>query len=224
MTLYLSRLQKRRDVSLDAVRALIEPPEAGRRSDADHRLLWSLFAGDPAAERDFLWRADGQGGYLVLSARPPGNAPFFEPPETRAFAPDLRAGDRLAFQLRANATKDRAGNGRGRRVDVVMDALHGVPKDQRAAQRMDLARQAAQTWLEGQGQRGGFAPDEVSVEDYSVLQMPRLPNRKGRPRFGVLDLVGTLNVNDPETFLARLGQGFGRAKAFGCGLMLIRRA
>jgi CRISPR system Cascade subunit CasE len=33
-----------------------------------------------------------------------------------------------------------------------------------------------------------------------------------------------LTVRNPASFLATLGQGFGRARAFGCGLMLIRRA
>jgi len=37
-------------------------------------------------------------------------------------------------------------------------------------------------------------------------------------------MTGALEIADPAAFLARLAQGFGRAKAFGCGLMLIRRA
>jgi CRISPR system Cascade subunit CasE len=41
--------------------------------------------------------------------------------------------------------------------------------------------------------------------------------------FGVLDISGVLEVHDPDRFLLRLAQGFGRARAFGCGLMLIRR-
>ena len=38
------------------------------------------------------------------------------------------------------------------------------------------------------------------------------------------DLTGEIAVTDPKAFLAKLAQGFGRAKGFGCGLMLIRRA
>jgi len=38
-------------------------------------------------------------------------------------------------------------------------------------------------------------------------------------------LVGwVLTVEDPPLFLVALAAGFGRARAFGCGLMLIRRA
>ena len=43
-------------------------------------------------------------------------------------------------------------------------------------------------------------------------------------RFSVLDFTGVLEVRDPAAFLAAIARGFGRAKAFGCGLMLIRRA
>jgi CRISPR system Cascade subunit CasE len=39
----------------------------------------------------------------------------------------------------------------------------------------------------------------------------------------VLDLSGALTVTDPTLFLEKLSGGFGRAKAFGLGLMLIRR-
>ena len=41
--------------------------------------------------------------------------------------------------------------------------------------------------------------------------------------FGVLDISGVLIVEDPVRFLAAQAAGFGRARAFGCGLMLIRR-
>ena len=37
-------------------------------------------------------------------------------------------------------------------------------------------------------------------------------------------ILALIEVTDPPAFLARLAAGFGRAKAFGCGLMLIRRA
>ena len=42
--------------------------------------------------------------------------------------------------------------------------------------------------------------------------------------FSTLDFDGILTVNDPAAFLLALSRGFGAAKAYGCGLMLIRRA
>ncbi len=231
MTLYLSRLTLSRAPSVAALGSLIDPDAAGHREDAHHRLLWSAFAGDPAATRDFLWRAEGRGAFTVLSSRPPGDSPLFDPPAVKAFAPDLTPGDRVAFVLRANATRtvksdEPAPNGKRRRKhrDVVMEALYPVRED-RAGHRMALARTAAATWLEGQGSRHGFAVQDVEVQDYSVRALPmHSGRRRDQPQFGILDLSGTIRIADPEAFLAQLATGFGRAKAFGCGLMLVRRA
>ncbi|WP_116133448.1 type I-E CRISPR-associated protein Cas6/Cse3/CasE [Tropicimonas sp. IMCC34043] len=231
MSLYLSRLSISRDPAVSTLDALLEPRERGRRSDAHHRLLWTAFAGDPEAKRDFLWRGEGKGRFLTLSARHPGDSPFFDPPEVKAFAPDLARGDQLFFTLRANATRtertgEMSGGGkeRKRHIDLVMDALYPL-KEGRAEARMQAAQSAGQGWLAGQGARNGFVLDEVTVGDYSVHALPaHSGRRKGQPQFGILDLTGKLTVTDPAAFLARLAAGFGRAKAFGCGLMLIRRA
>jgi CRISPR system Cascade subunit CasE len=147
---------------------------------------------------------------------------LFEPPEVKTFAPELAPGARLAFALRANATRDRKDAGR---VDVVMDALHGVPKGARAPERMAIAQREGAAWLSRQGEVAGFHPIATAIEDYSVAALPgHRRSRRGQPQFGILDMTGTLEVTEPAAFLARLAQGFGRAKAFGCGLMLVRRA
>ncbi len=228
MTLYLSRLGITRDPAVATLGALLDPAERGRGLDAHHRLIWSAFAGDPDATRDFLWRAEGKGRFLTLSPRPPSAGIVFDPPEVKDFAPDLRPGDRLAFTLRANVTRtvktgEMSANGRQkkRHVDLVMDALP-PPGPGRAEARMDAAQRVAESWLAGQGARAGFRPDSVAAGDYSVTEVPRAG---AKPlRFGILDLSGVLTVTEPAAFLPALAHGFGRAKAFGCGLMLIRRA
>jgi CRISPR system Cascade subunit CasE len=221
--MYLSRLTVRRAPDVAALGALIDPADDGARMDAHHRLIWSAFAGDPGARRDFLWRDMGRGGFLVLSPRPPGTSALFEAPEVQDFAPSLASGDRLSFLLRANATRTvTEADGRKRHRDVVMEALRPVPKGARAEARTELAQAAGRRWLEGQGERAGFAVREARVDAYRVVVPPGKGAR--RPRFGVIDLEGEVEVADPAAFLARLVQGFGRAKAFGCGLMLIRRA
>lgn len=232
MTLYLSRLRLARNPQVAALAQLLNPDDPNRSLDAHHRLLWSAFATAAPTPRDFLWRHDGRAGFIVLSARAPQAGPFFEPPQVCEFAPALQPGDRLAFALRANATRTRTvanagGGGEGRKVhvDLVMNALHAVPPGERAQRRMALAQEVATQWLGAQGERCGFQPVQVDAEDYSVLEVP-LDVRRGKshPRFGVLELSGLLTVTQPELFLPGLAAGFGRAKAFGCGLMLIRRA
>lgn len=240
MTLFLSRLKLSQSPSARALEALLNPEDDGRRLDAHHRILWAVFTDGPDRRRDFLWRAEGQGVFLTLSARPPAASDLFERHEIKPFAPALQPGDRLMFALRANATRTEktgvlsaGGKEKKRHIDLVMDRLHAIPGQtvlpkgelsQRSQQRMDLAQASATDWLTGQGARSGFRLISADVSDYTTVALPGHQNRKKRPQFGILDMSGTLEVTDPTLFLDRITHGFGRAKSYGCGLMLIRRA
>ena len=236
MTLYLTRAVLDRNAGAAAVVPLLDPPDPDQAFDAHRRLVWALFPGRQA-RRDFLWRADGRGRFFVLSHRPPVQCDLFRPLDTTDFTPVLAVGDRLSFVLRVNATKDRRvpeepdGRRPDRRVDLVMDALHGeagqtdTGRDRaggRPGKRMEIADRVAAGWLAGQGNRHGFVLDRVRAEDYAVRRISR--GRQNPATLGVLDLSGRLTVREPAAFVAALGAGFGRARAFGCGLMLIRRA
>ena len=226
MTLYLSRMALRRDGSAAALARLLVPEGgAAPRSAAGHQLLWSLFADSPDRKRDFLWREEGPGRFMTLSAREPLDAHELFQLDSRPFEPTLRAGDRLRFALRANPVVAVPGarGERGKRADVVMQKLHAMPSGERAAARETAIPEAGRAWLAKQGERHGFAPDgDVGVDGYETI---RLPRPGARPvQYGVLDFDGVLVVRDPAAFLAQLAEGFGRARAFGCGLMLIRRA
>ncbi len=232
MTLYFSRLALNRAASAAALMPLLNPREQGMAAAAHHRLIWALFSDGKDRKRDFLWRYDGRGRFFTLSRRPPQASELFEQPETKLFEPALRTGDRLQFTLRANATKDRsvvsrmekdARRGNSRRVDVVMDLMREAATGQeRSDIRGRIAQTAAEAWVTRQGAAKGFAPRSIVVEGYSTIQLTR--NRRQGATFGILELRGKIEVTDPGTFLSSLSTGFGRAKAWGCGLMLIRRA
>lgn len=221
--LWLVRARLKRDSQVSALAPLLLPEDDSERAMAAHRLVWSLMPPDSAARRDFLWREEAPGRFLVLSPRRPDDSALFEV-ESKPFEPELAPGDRLRFVLRANPTTARAELGRrGTRVDVVMHALHPVPHGERAAARPALAQDAGAAWLERVGMRYGFAPEHgLRADGYRVLRIPR----QGRAsiQLGTLDYDGILEVQDPAAFLTGLAAGFGRARAFGCGLMLIRRA
>ncbi len=242
MTHYLSRAVLDRRAPEHALRPLLDPANGDAALDAHHRLIWTLFP-NRGARRDFLWRADDKGKFTILSAREPQGSRLFEPLRCKPFAPVLASGDRLAFVLRANATRDRRsapgddvvpGTKRrprkDRRVDIVMHSMQEQGIDSgiagtgsRAARRMDVAAEAAGVWLSGLGERRGFSVDGLIVEDYRRIRTSK--RRGGRKAiFGVLDLKGLLTVRDPEVFASALVAGFGRAKAYGYGLMLVRRA
>lgn len=248
MQLYFSRLTLARDPGTEALKDLIDPKHPGRRLDAHHRLLWTLFADGPDRTRDFLWRSEPGGRFYVLSERPPTPHGLFEAPETKVFEPALAEGDRLAFLLRANAVtqlpkdpddKSAKGRVRTRKVDVAMHLLKELPGRKalldgvasvRAPERHKRASQASRAWLDRQGSDNGFSVERFILDDYRAVELPReagsgqLPGRDYAARIGVFDMKGELTVTDPSAFLAKLATGFGRAKAFGCGLMLIRRA
>jgi CRISPR system Cascade subunit CasE len=233
MNYYLSRLQLSSHPSTRALQELLDPKQRALAMDAHHRLIWSAFAGDPNSKRDFLWRAEGKGAFIVLSHRPPHQSELFEPAEVKQFEPNLKDGDALHFVLRVNATKTRPekfavkenGKPGDRRVDIVMHALKDIDPQKRAAERMNIARVLGQDWLASQGAKNGFEVQKCDAVDYSVVALPsHRGTRKGQPQFGVLDLTGVINVKEPDLLVAKLISGFGRAKAFGCGLMLIKRA
>lgn len=240
MTHYLTRAVLNRKAPEHALRPLLDPLDENAALDAHHRLMWTLFP-DPDAKRDFLWRADEKGKFLILSAREPQGSRLFEPLESKPFEPVLAEGDRLMFLLRTNATRDRRSGPqddvapgtrrrprRARRVDIVMHAMRmqeikggTTGADSRADRRMDVAGEAAREWLAAQGERRGFSVDALAVEDYRVCKLKRRGGREAT--FGVIDLRGLLSVRDPEVFTSALLTGFGRSKAYGCGLMLVRR-
>jgi CRISPR system Cascade subunit CasE len=218
--LVIAKARLRRDVPAVAFAALLVPTDTEQRIGASHRLLWSLYADAPDRPRDFLWRQTGPGEFLMLGNRTPVDTHGLFDLEHKPFAPALHAGQRLAFSLRANATRRLS---RGRYVDVVMDALYPLPRGTRAAQRERVTRDACTAWLQHQGERSGFelVTDTLRVEAYQQMRIPH----GGKPiSYSVADLMGELVVRKPETFLASVAAGFGRSRAFGCGLMLIRRA
>jgi CRISPR system Cascade subunit CasE len=238
---WFSRLTlKRDDAAIAPLLQELAPAEAGAAMTMGHRLMWTLMPSETRAlyDRDkpdrvagaaFLWReAEGGRKYYLLGPRPIGSSPFFHV-ETKLYAPDFRAGDRLAFELRANATVARKGDadakGRSRRSDVAMDRMRAEEAEPdaapRAERRLKAAESAAAQWLRRIGERDGFALDALQLEAYRVENLPR---RGKSARIGVFDLRGALVVTDGNAFLARVLAGFGRAKAFGCGLMLLRRA
>lgn len=219
-TLFLSL---RRDASVAALAPLLAPAGGGARTGAAHRLIWAAFADGPERERDFLWRQDEKRRWLVLSQREPNDPhQLFEPIECKPFAPALRRGDRLTFALRANAVVTRKNEkGRPHRSDIVMDRLRALPKGQRASGRQRLAVEAGHDWLARQGAKSGFRPDRLDVAAYRTESIPRAG--KASIELGLLDLEGDLTVEDPGVFLPNLAKGFGKARGFGCGLMLIRR-
>lgn len=255
--LHLSRASLRADASVRALAPLLLPDDDDARVAAAHRFVWSLFADSADRTRDFLWREEKPGRYLVLSQRAPVDARDLFDIETKPFVPAMAVGERLAFALRANPTVAAPGGKgqRGRPVDVLMHALRDTPgrrgPDGRMLRPLEpgagraFVREAVLGWLDGADEetrakadprrpaldwlarRGAVCGFDLDRDATRVIAYRRvaLPRSRGRPVvFGQVDYEGALTVRDPAAFRAALRDGFGRAKAFGCGLMLLARA
>ena len=227
-TLYLSRVRLRRDTSLKALLPLLIGDGGRQRAQQPgHHLIWALFADAADRERDFLWRQMEIGTFLILSARKPQDRhAIFDVDEPKRFAPNLVPGDRLRFSLRANpVVRRRRESSRSTKHDVVMDALRALPSGARAGHRLSAIRKQGLGWLQRQGDRAGFEvrSDDVQIDGYQQHRIGR-KNSSRSMTFSTLDFDGLLVVRDPEALLRTIMRGFGSAKSYGCGLMLIRRA
>lgn len=214
-----------------------------------HRALWRLFSRGPEQRRDFLFRhevgSSGRPRFYALSTEPPSESAGGRLwlVSTKPFAPRLTPGDRLHFALRASPTVKRAKakGERSRRHDLVMDAKRQAEAALAPFDPIAAMREAGERWLGGQALRSGFelvrepveaVGEEGLLEDHAVTllkvdgyrQHRLLRNGESAIRFSTLDLEGVLVVRDPAVFVRQVGLGFGPQRAFGCGLMLLRRA
>jgi len=59
---------------------------------------------------------------------------------------------------------------------------------------------------------------------YTWHGLPQKAAKNGeKSGFSSVDFTGELQITDPEKFRQTLFQGMGRSKAFGCGLLMVRR-
>ncbi|MBE9569345.1 MAG: type I-E CRISPR-associated protein Cas6/Cse3/CasE [Proteobacteria bacterium] len=87
---------------------------------------------------------------------------------------------------------------------------------------------ALEKWMIRQGQRHGFLlakndNNQCKLQN-SAYRWHSIKSDKGKKSgFSSVDFLGNLEITDIEKFTKALFGGIGRAKAFGCGLMLVRR-
>jgi len=220
---YFSRIELSRELAPERLARAV-PANAY----AEHQMLWWLFEDDDMGR--FLFRREQRGhwpAFYLLSARPPRDPAGNWSIQTKEYRPRLAAGQRLAFSLRANPVRvrrvsDDLNDKRRRRDDVVMDAKRAHPDFRNRPSQAELVQQAGPVWLQERTERYGFALEAVQVDGYRQHCVYR--GQQGQPiRFSTLDYTGLLRVRDPEVFLQTLLSGVGHAKAFGCGLLLVRR-
>ena len=174
---------------------------------------------------------DGLPRFYLLSDRVPvAPSPHWQV-QSKLFAPALAVGDRLAFELRANpVVTTRNAAGKAARHDVVMQEKTRLLKTRQLARWADwpaadrpplpaLVQRTCALWLQARCERFGIHVDTVAL---SVEGYEQHGGKTGDLRFSTVDFSGTLQVTDPAALRHALFAGIGHAKAFGCGLLLIR--
>lgn len=219
---WMTIAQLRRDTA--NLRALTQLLLDGGGGDGGHRLVWTLFATDPNAKRDFLFRESRPGEFLIISARKPEADEAIWSLKSRPYAPAPPQGARLGFSLRANPTVSVSQEGRKRshRADVVMHMKKGLGRTPTAEERGEAILQ----WLESRADRIGVTFDlsRCRVLRHDILSpsiRPRTGKDKAR-RFALADIDGVLRVEDPSRLGRALVEGIGHGRAYGMGLLLLR--
>lgn len=200
----------------------------------EHQALWQLFDNDPEASRDFLYRRVNERGrikYYILSQRMPVDPTgmwMIDPP--KHYEPKISEGQCLYFTLRVNPVVTVSSpDGKKKRHDVVMHekkriGFKTLPQSERPALQ-EIVQTSCLQWLFKRAESNGFAisPEQILVDGYQRHES--LAKRQKHPvKYSTVDFQGTLTVTDPELFKKILMNGMGKSKAFGCGLLLIRRA
>lgn len=220
---YFSRLTL--DINSIDTGKLVE--EFSQNAYREHQFLWQCFAEDREANRDFVFRKESRHAriiYYVVSKRAPTGSSLWSV-ETKQYCPNLRTGETLAFSLRANPViTHKDDKGRSKRHDVIMDTKSRTPNWKEAGLQK-LISEAGIKWLKSRAPTHGFSVEAEMVQVGAYQQQYGEKRSKRDPiRFSSLDFNGRLTVSDSDLFNKCLIRGLGRSKAFGCGLLLVRRS
>jgi CRISPR system Cascade subunit CasE len=104
-----------------------------------------------------------------------------------------------------------------------MAALKAISKHDRAEARKEIVRHEGLAWFRRQGVAAGFNFEDGGVAVDGCEPLTIRGNGQSAVRLSVIEFDGMLTVREPDMFLAHVARGFGRGKAFGLGLMLVRR-
>lgn len=179
-----------------------------------HRALWTLFPGierESGESSPFLFRVESvnlqQGAQVLMqsSIEPEHESDRAMLQAKKDLQRQLRVGQQLAFSLVANVTKtirDQDNPERKLRVPLIVE-------EQQIA------------WLK----RKFTESAEIDFPRLQIQPQPPVYFRKGRSPGKIVPtrFEGVLQVRSPDVLQHALESGIGPAKAFGCGLMLVRR-
>lgn len=216
--------------------------ESSRSAYESHQWIWTFFPAERGHPRDFIFRRQMVGQlprFYVVSQRPPAASTAASTAawrvDTKPYDPKLERGQRLSFNLCANpvVTKKREGRDTSSRHDVVMQAKkdwlanNTQLLDQAAPLALvssgqpkmaDVVQSACSDWINARAALHGFELGDFRVDAYEKHNAERR-----NIRFSTVEFSGNLVVTDEQLFRKALLTGIGHAKAFGCGMLLVKK-
>lgn len=196
---------------------VVLPQEMFKDRHGVHRLFWRAFPGKPeGAVQPFLFREEpfapvdpGEVAYSVQSGERPAwdvllglRVVSCERVET-----EFTADDRFYFRLLASPVR------RLMSPDDIRQRGHVEIK-------RTPPRQWVQIWFDRRAQQAGFEPLELIFD----LGKVRVARQDQSFKLQAVQFDGLLKVTDPERFAMAWRGGIGPKKAFGFGLLSLRRA
>lgn len=166
-----------------------------------HKLLWKTFPGHKDEKRNFLFRIDSaENGHFVLMLSENKPVETVDIRLVRIAEPRLvfTKGAKYSFSLRANPVK---------RLSVERCRVPLVGEDN------------ISVWLQRK-----FGTAATLIESMSVKRSDLnfcKENKWGKVT--AIDFQGLIQCENPELLKSIVQNGIGAAKAFGCGLLLLKR-
>ena len=207
-----------------------------RKVDQDiyslHQKVWGIVNYRKHQKRDFLYRVEYDAYQNIkflylLAPKVVTSQKNLKVAVSPRFEPKVESGENLYFKLRANPIVRKKGNGRAKDCDIIMDAKHQFKRKGQNYLNMfsmdELIHNVGMKWLITKGEIHGFAVKEFDISIGNQQEYTVKANGKNNYLLRTLDFQGRLRIVDAECFITTLFRGIGRAKAFGCGLMLVRR-
>lgn len=198
-----------------------------------HQFLWKIFPKDQDIKRDFIFRQEKTDNlpifYTVSERKPLDSFGAFQI-DTKEYDPKIKKGDIYSFTLRANPTvaKKTEGEKNSKNHDVCMAAKleaknRGLKPEDRDF--YTFIEESTKNWLsDKRAELNGYKLSNSNISIGAYIQNRVYRKKGGKPiLYSSVDYTGLLEVTEPELFKELLFNGIGRSKAFGCGLMLIRR-
>ena len=183
----------------------------------EHKLIWRFFVDQPLGTRPFLYRRENQTTFIIVSNILPVNFSDVWVLESKPYNPVLRIGQQLKFTIRVNPIISHCDS--SKKHDVKMDAIFQkrLANIARKTHQEELQTSVSKWLIQRQSINGFEVVEElISVDEYLQHRI----KEKEIP-ISTCNISGKLVVIDPDKCKHLLFNGIGKAKGFGCGLMLV---